>query len=406
MQSLPQATGGAAMRARACTIATLAALALVTVISPAHGAPLIPANDAQVVEILPAARGARGQQRQWQQRLASNPLDAQAAVALAQLYLQQARSLGDARFAGRAMGVLAAWREPEKAPVEVLMMLATVQQHLHAFDTAAANLERLLQREPLHAQALLTLATVRRVQGRYAPSDAACQMLQRAGQTLHARACNAENRSLRGGTEAARADLQALLAASARSADTQAWLLVSLAELELRSGAVAAAEKYYRDSLSLASDDYARLGLIDLLLDNGRAKQAWVMTGAMPRSDAVLVRRAIAARRIGAPSARADADELRARFEQAAQRQLLQSGSDAPGRTHARELAMFALWVEDQPGLAVELARENTRLQREPIDVLLLARSAMAARQPQAVREAQQMQRDMGLHDVRIASIH
>ena len=74
MQSLPQATGGAAMRARACTIATLAALALATVISPAHGAPLIPANDAQVVEILPAARGARGQERQWQQRLASNPL--------------------------------------------------------------------------------------------------------------------------------------------------------------------------------------------------------------------------------------------------------------------------------------------------------------------------------------------
>ena len=101
----------------------------------------------------------------------------------------------------------------------------------------------------------------------------------------------------------------------------------------------------------------------------------------------------------------ADADELRARFEQAAQRQQLQSGSDNPVRTHARELAMFALWVEDRPELAVQLARENTRLQREPIDVLLLARSAQAARQPQGVREAQQMQRDMGLHDVRIAEV-
>ena len=145
-------------------------------------------------------------------QLAANVLNAPAAVALAQLYLQQARSLGDARFAGRAMGVLAAWRDPDKAPVDVLMMLATVQQYLHAFDTAAGNLERLLQREPLHAQALLTLATVRRVQGRYTPSDAACQMLQRAGQSLYARACNAENRGLRGETDAARSDLQALLA--------------------------------------------------------------------------------------------------------------------------------------------------------------------------------------------------
>ena len=408
MGSSKQATGHAAMLAwsRACLIASLAVLVLASAISPAHSAPLVPASDAQVVEVLPAARGARSQERQWQQRLASNAQDAQAAVALAQLYLDQARRLGDARFAGRAMGVLAAWREPEKAPLDVLMMLATVQQYLHAFDTAAANLERLLQREPLHAQALLTLATVRRVQGRYAPSDAACQMLQRAGQALYARACNAENRGLRGATDAARAELQALLAASARNADTRAWLLVSLAELELRSGAVATAEKYYRDSLSLASDDYARLGLIDLLLDTGRAQQAWELTGSMARSDAVLVRRAIAARRTGAPSAGADADELRARFDQAAQRQQLQSGPDASVRTHARELAMFALWVEDRPELAVDLARENSRLQREPIDVLLLARAAMAARQPQVVREAQQMQRDMGLHDVRITNLH
>ena len=407
MPLLQKAIGSAAntTRRRASSLVALSALTLAVAISSAHGAPLVPGSDAQVVEVLPAARGTRAQERQLQQQLAANALNAQAAVALAQLYLQQARSLGDARFAGRAMGVLAAWRDPDKAPVDVLMMLATVQQYMHAFDTSAANLERLLQREPLNAQALLTLATVRRVQGRYTPSDAACQMLQRAGQSLYARACNAENRGLRGETDSARSDLQALLTASAGSADTRAWLLVSLAELDLRSGAVAAAEKHFRDSLTLASDDYARLGLIDLLLDNGRPQQAWALTSSMARSDAVLVRRAIAARRIGASSARADADELRARFEQAAQRQQLQSGSDNPVRTHARELAMFALWVEDRPELAVQLARENTRLQREPIDVLLLARSAQAARQPQGVREAQQMQRDMGLHDVRIAEV-
>ena len=408
MQSLRESVGWVARRL-ALTIVSMSALTLAALCgatASAYGAPLVPGSDSQVVEVLPAARGARAAERQLQQRLATNTHDAGAAVALAQLYMQQARSLGDARFAGRAMGALIAWREPEKTPSEVLMMVATVQQYLHDFDTAAANLERLLQREPLHPQALLTLATVRRVQGRYAPSDAACQMLQKAGQSLYARACSAENRGLRGETDAARADLQALLAASARNADVQAWLLVSLAELELRSGAVAAAEKHFRDSLALASDDYARLGLVDLLLDDARPQQALALTATMARSDATLVRRAIAARRAGAPSARADADELRARFDQAAQRQQLQSDASRPARTHARELAMFALWVEDRPALAVELARENTRLQREPIDVLLLARAAMAARQPGVVREAQQIQRDMGLHDVRINTIH
>lgn len=397
-----------ATRRLALSIVSLSALTMVAMCgatASAYGAPLVPGSDSQVVEVLPAARGARAAERQLQQRLASNAQDARAAVALAQLYMQQARSLGDARFAGRAMGALTAWREPDKAPSDVLMMVATVQQYLHDFDTAAANLERLLQREPLHPQALLTLATVRRVQGRYAASDAACQMLQRAGQSLYARACSAENRGLRGETDAARADLQVLLAASARNADVQAWLLVSLAELELRSGAVDTAEKYFRDSLALESDDYARMGLIDLLLDNGRPQQALALTDTMARSDATLVRRAIAARRAGASSARADAAELRARFDQAAQRQQLQSGADGPGRTHARELAMFALWVEDRPDLAVQLARENTRLQREPIDVLLLARAALAAQQPETVRQAQQLQREMGLHDVRINSL-
>ena len=119
----------------------MAALTLAALSAPLQAAPLVPTSDSQVVEVLPAARGARTQERQLQQRLARNALDPEAAVALSMLYLQQARSLGDARFAGRALGVLAAWREPAKAPTDVLMMLATVQQYLHAFDTAATHLE-------------------------------------------------------------------------------------------------------------------------------------------------------------------------------------------------------------------------------------------------------------------------
>lgn len=251
----------------------------------------------------------------------------------------------------------------------------------------------------------MTLATVRGVQGRYAASDSACQSLGRAGQAACARACNAENRGLRGEVDAARLEFQNLLAASTGNADMQAWLLVSLAELETRSGNPTVAENHYRSALALAPDDYARLGLVDVLLDNGRPAQALALTDAMPRNDAVLVRRAIAAKRAGAPSASSDAEELRERFDQTAQREQLQSARDTAVRRHAREQAMFALWVEERADLALVLARENASWQREPFDVLLLAHAARTSGPAQALREAHQLQLDMGLHDVRISSI-
>jgi len=66
---------------------------------------------------------------------------------------------------------------------------------------------------------------------------------------------------------------------------------------------------------------------------------------------------------------------------------------------------MFALWVEERADLALVLARENASWQREPFDVLLLAHAARTSGQAQALREAHQLQLDMGLHDVRISSI-
>jgi hypothetical protein len=66
---------------------------------------------------------------------------------------------------------------------------------------------------------------------------------------------------------------------------------------------------------------------------------------------------------------------------------------------------MFALVVENQPERALELARSNVTLQREPIGVLLLAQTARAAGQPQAVREAERMRDEMGLKDARLDAL-
>jgi hypothetical protein len=69
---------------------------------------------------------------------------------------------------------------------------------------------------------------------------------------------------------------------------------------------------------------------------------------------------------------------------------------------HAREEAMFALDVQNDPKRALELARLNVRLQREPIDLLVFARAASAANDIAARGEVKALMQQIGLKDARV----
>ena len=75
------------------------------------------------------------------------------------------------------------------------------------------------------------------------------------------------------------------------------------------------------------------------------------------------------------------------------------------GSTHAREQALFALRVEGQPARALQLAKLNVGLQREPIDLLVLAETARAAKDDEALQMARRIKQEMGLHDVRLDAL-
>ena len=95
-----------------------------------------------------------------------------------------------------------------------------------------------------------------------------------------------------------------------------------------------------------------------------------------PEVDGVLLRRAIAAERLGRASLlRSARAELSRRF-----RQNLDLGLTA----HAREEARFYLEVERRPALALDRARVNWALQREVEDAQLLIDAALAAGTPEA----------------------
>lgn len=362
--------------------------------------PIVPTRDDEVVEVLPAVGGNRTEERRLRQQLAQRPTDAAAAVALAKQRLAQAHALGDPRFAGQALAALQAWSDPATMPVDVLMTKADLQQYLHEFDASVESLQTLLARpgEGGRAQAWLTLATVRRVQARYADSDAACRNVARSGAELHGAACLAENAALRGQFDAARATLTRLIAASSRDPASQAWLTTTLAELEQRAGRAAEAEAAYRATLRLQPDDYATLAYADFLIDQQRGAEALALLRPQTRSDAVLLRLAIAGVQSNAPSAAADVAEMRERIAAANER-------PEAKLFHGREQAMFALAVERRPEQALELARGNVVHQREPLDLLVLAQAAHAAGRPQALQDVKRLLAETGLRDRRTEAL-
>ncbi len=377
-----------------------------------HAAPFVPTDDATVVEQLPTLAAWSRDERRLRGALARQPRDSRLAIEAAQGLLQQARALGDARYAGRAMGVLKAW-EPMNAdtPPPILVMHATIAQYLHDFDGATRSLNWALAADPHDAQAWLTLATIHRVQGDYVKSDAACRAVGQQGQSLYSTACLAENAGLRGDYDTARAAFRNLLASpllrDPRQSATRQWLWASVAEVEELAGRPAEAEAAYRQTRGAGESTYDALAYSDFLLHQKRPAEVLPLLASEPGSDAVLLRRVVAEERLAAqkkmppgnPDAlKKDVDELAARFDAAALR---------PGATsvHGREHALFALDVQHDPQRALALARQNVQLQREPIDLLVLARAAVAANDAPAQREVAALMQKIGLQDARVKAL-
>ncbi len=384
----------------ASTGALAAGLFLAGVIVAANAAPITPSRDDEVIEVLPATAGSRGEDRQLRKALAARPDDQALALKVARRYLDQAHESGDPRFAGLALAALRAWPEPTSAPDDVLLMRATLQQYLHEFDAAVVNLRLLLARpgSGRNAQAWLTLATVLRVQGRYADSDAACREVGRAGVDVYASACLAENAALRGETGAARKSFEAMLADPRLPAGTRGWLTTSLAELEERDGRVAAADAAYRAVLRLGPDTYAAIAYADFLIAQHRPAEALEVLKDETRTDTVVLRLSIAGTIAKTAQGERDAAEMRERIALANERPEARI-------FHGREQAMFALVVERAPERALELARGDVARQREPLDLLVFAEAARASGQRQAIEEARRLKAAVGLHDRRIDAL-
>jgi uncharacterized protein (DUF305 family) len=111
------------------------------------------------------------------------------------------------------------------------------------------------------------------------------------------------------------------------------------------------------------------------------------------QSDPLLLRYAIAATRINAANAEKSVEQLSARFD-ASQRR--------GERVHLREEARFMLHVLKNAKQALDLAKQNWQVQKEPADARILVEAAIATRDTEVVASMRAWQQLTHLEDAQI----
>lgn len=357
----------------------------------AEAAPYLPGSDGAVLAELPAGiRHADVSAR----RLARGRLDV--AIPLAQFYIQQSRLRGDLRYLGYAEAVLAPWANQTPAVPDVLVLQATLQQSRHEFTAALATLDRALTARPKDPQALLIRATVLRVLGRYPEAGAACEQFSSLVEPRLGALCIESLRGLTGHLDSAYAAL-AQLSPQGWLNSEKSWLYSELGEMAVRAGRDADAERWFTQDLSLVPTDfYVRAAYADLLLRQGRAREALNLLQGQESFEPLLLRLAIAQRQLHDPRLADSSARLQAAFAAETQR------AEA---VHRREQARFLLEVEDQPRPALAAALENWQVQREPDDALVLVHAAQGAGSLTDAAPALDFMRASGMSDARVDAV-
>ncbi len=350
--------------------------------SPAFRAPYTPASDGEVLQLVPStADPLVATLLELRSRLSTAKQDLPLALQLADAYVDYGRQVGDAHYAGYAEAVIAPWLAAASPPAQILVTQATILQYRHQFSDARVLLARALKADSREAQAWLTLATLDMVQGDYTAAGKDCVQVSASAGFQWGLACSANLRSYTGNARQSLLLLQqAGFGGGHLPPGQQAWLQGLMAESALRLGDWPLAEKYYRAALALApQDNFLLVSFADLLLDRGRPAEVLPLLATHSQSDTAFLRIVLAEAAMHAKQTQLDTWTMAARFEA-----LRLRGSDFFGREQAR----FALELQHDPATALDLARRNWQVQREPWDTRLLLEAALAADQPKAAIEA------------------
>ncbi len=383
----------------ACLLGVLAVLP-VAMVSSALAAPVVPSHDSEVLERLRSTTAADPRSREireLQADLARQPDRRDLAVRVARLYLLKNREESDPRYLGYAQAALARWWSEERAPSDVVVLRATIRQSRHEFEAAMGDLSRLVAVEPGNAQGWLTLAAIQQVRGDYAAAGRSAMALFQLADEEVAVTCAAITASLNGEAAKGANLLQRTLGRNPHpDPAVRVWALTALAEITGRLGRDHDAEARFKEALALQDRDGYLLGAYaDFLLDVGRPEEVLSLLREETRNDNLLLRLGLAEQGVHPTHASLSKEvtSLRARFEASRLR-----GDTA----HQREEARFTLHLLHQPRPALDLARANWQVQREPADVRILLEAAIATGDQPALHTVREWLQTSRLEDVHL----
>lgn len=373
-------------------------LALLLLALPVTAAPYRPTDDGQILEYLPTARDASLRElRRLHAELARTPRDLAFALRVASADIDVARAQTDPRYNGYAEAALAPWIGLPSPPPAVLVLRATLRQSRHDFAGAMTDLNAALAVDPRNAQARLIRAVILVVEGDYDAALGNCLSLGLEVEPLVTETCIASVRSVHGMAASSRALLQSALARPGATAQIRLWALTILGETDARLGDGEAAERHFRQALSLGLRDTYLLGAYgDFLLDADRPQEVRSLLRDETRIDPLLLRLALAEQALGAAELEGHVADLRERFAACRQR---------GDTSHQREEARFALYLLKDRKEALRLAQANWAQQREPWDVRILLEASLAAGAPGAARPALDWLATAHLEDERVQAL-
>jgi predicted Zn-dependent protease len=237
------------------------------------------------------------------------------------------------------------------------------------------------------------------VRAEYAAAARECAALPVDPKDLYAVGCSTYVQATTGYTRQAYQTLSAALrGASGVSPEEKLWLLTRLAEMAWRLEDYAGADRLFNEALALRVDDnFLLAAYADFLLERDRPREAVGLLKGWERSDTLLLRLALAERRLGMREAEGHVQALGDRFAAAALR---------GERLHMGEEARYLLDLKGDAPAALRVGLENWNIgQREPRDALIVLEAAAAAKDRKAAEPVLRWLRESGFESTRLSRL-
>ncbi len=365
--------------------------------SIANAEPVRPTDDHLVLLKVAATASRDDGLRALQDKLSANPDDLDNAIELARAAIEIGRSTGDPRAYGQAEAALAPWWSLATPPEQVLILRATIQQAFHAFAPALTDLDQVIASAPGNVQARFSRAFIHMVTGNYQSAAKDCAAMRTRAAILFHEICLARIGAFTGAGEQSYTRLQVAAQLGRGNPAMTNYANAVLAEIAVSLGDNDRAEALYRAAIAEGEPDVSILAAYaDLLLTKNQPQKVLELLQGKGEADALVLRRAIAAKQSSDP-----------RLAQwvAIQSERFAAAAASKNRVHLREEAHFRLEVLDDAKGALPLAVENWNTQKEPADARLLLAAALAAGDSQAAIPVRDFIKRNGLIDARLTPL-